>query len=152
MMDTNWNLDTISLPNSVPALPYWQELVWWHDYHYQIQCQLYCTDKNWYDVSIINKDIYIGCIYKDKRWCGLQLEKMREFFFTALLSELDLSKAQKNDIGNLSNFILTYICVHLPTHTANFIYLPFGTLTATYTQLIICLLTLLQIMPLCYPS
>ena len=69
----------LSLPNSVPALLYWQELVWWHNYHYQIQCQLYCTDRNWCDVSRTNKYIYIGRIYRDKRWWGLQLEKWGNF-------------------------------------------------------------------------
>ena len=60
-----------------------------HDYYYQIQCQLYCTDRNWCDFVLrTNKDIHIERIYRDSRWWGIQLAKLRKFYFQALLPEL----------------------------------------------------------------
>ena len=60
-----------------------------HDYHFQIQCQLYCTERNWCDFVLrTNRDLHIERIYRDRKWWGLQLAKLRKFFFTALLPEL----------------------------------------------------------------
>ena len=57
-----------------------------HDYYFQIQCQLYCVDKNF--IVRTNKDIHVERIYRDSRWWGLQLAKLRKFYFSALLPEL----------------------------------------------------------------
>ena len=47
-----------------------------HGYHYQIQCQMYCTDRDWCDFVLrTSKDIHIERIYRDKKWWGLQLAK-----------------------------------------------------------------------------
>ena len=60
-----------------------------HDYYYQIQCQLYCVDREWCDFVLkTNKDIHIERIYRDRNWWGLQQEKLRTFYFDALLPEL----------------------------------------------------------------
>ena len=60
-----------------------------HDYYFQVQCQLYCADKNWCDFVVrTNKDIHIERIYRDRKWWGVQLAKLRKFYFSALLPEL----------------------------------------------------------------
>lgn len=60
-----------------------------HDYYYQVQCQMYCTDTQWCDFVVrTNKDIHIQRIYRDSKWWGQQLSKLRKFYFSALLPEL----------------------------------------------------------------
>ena len=60
-----------------------------HDYFYQVQCQLYCTNTDWCDFILkTNKDFHIQRIHRDKKWWGLQLTKLRKFYFEALLPEL----------------------------------------------------------------
>ena len=60
-----------------------------HDYYFQIQCQLYCTDKTWCDFVVrTTKDIHIERIQRDSKWWGIQLAKLRKFYFHALLPEL----------------------------------------------------------------
>ena len=60
-----------------------------HDYYYQVQCQMYCTDTQWCDFVVrTNKDIHIERIYRDSKWWGLQLSKLRKFYYSALLPEL----------------------------------------------------------------
>lgn len=60
-----------------------------HDYYYQVQCQLYCTDKNWCDFVLrTNKDIHIERINRDVKWWDTQLPKLRKFYFSSLLPEL----------------------------------------------------------------
>ena len=40
-----------------------------HDYFFQMQCQLYCSDRNWCDFVIgTDRGIHIECIYRDKKW------------------------------------------------------------------------------------
>ena len=58
------------------------------DYYYQIQCQLYRVDCNWCDLVVkMEQDTHIKRIYRDKKWWGLQLEKLRSFYFYSLLPE-----------------------------------------------------------------
>ena len=60
-----------------------------HDYYYQVQCQLYCAEKNWCDFIVrTNKVMHVERIYRDTRWWGLQIAKLRKFYFSALLPEL----------------------------------------------------------------
>ena len=60
-----------------------------HNYYYQVQCQLYCVDQHWCDFVVrTNKDMYIERIYRDTKWWDGQLEKLRNFYFGALLPEL----------------------------------------------------------------
>ena len=70
-----------------------------HDYYFQVQCQLYCTDRNWCDFVLrTNKDIHIERIYRDKKWWGVQMTKLRKFYFTALLPELACPRHRKGGI------------------------------------------------------
>ena len=60
-----------------------------HDYYYQIQCQLYCVDCNWCGLMVKTEpDIHIERFYRGNKWWGLQLEKLRSFYFDSLLPEL----------------------------------------------------------------
>ena len=60
-----------------------------HDYHFQIQCQLYCANRNWCDFVLkTNMDIHVERIYRDEKWWNEQLKTLRKFYFTALLPEL----------------------------------------------------------------
>ncbi len=60
-----------------------------HGYYYQVQCQLYCTNTSWCDFVVrTTKDIHVERIYRDPKWWGLQLTKLRKFYFSALLPEL----------------------------------------------------------------
>ena len=60
-----------------------------HDYYHQVQCQLYCVDHEWCDFVVRTEvDIHIERIYRDRKWWGLQLRKLRKFYFDAMLPEL----------------------------------------------------------------
>ena len=60
-----------------------------HNYYYQVQCQLYCTDTEWCDFVLrTDKEIHIQRIHRDRKWWGAQLAKLRQFYFAALLPEL----------------------------------------------------------------
>ena len=60
-----------------------------HNYYYLVQCQLYCVDQHWCDFVVrTNKDMYIEHFYRDTKWWDGQLEKLRKFYFGALLPEL----------------------------------------------------------------
>lgn len=70
-----------------------------HNYYYQIQCQLYCTNREWCDFVLrTNKDFHIERIYRDNSWWKPQLDKLQEFFFTALLPELASPRHRKGGI------------------------------------------------------
>ena len=50
-----------------------------HDY-YQIQCQLYCVDREWCDFILrTDKDLHIERIYRDRTWWEEQLPKLNTF-------------------------------------------------------------------------
>ena len=62
-----------------------------HDYYYQVQCQMYMYNTQWCDHDFAvrtNKDIHIQHMYRDSKWWGQQLSKLRQFYFSALLPEL----------------------------------------------------------------
>jgi len=60
-----------------------------HDYYYQVQCQLYCTQRTWCNFVVrTRKDLYIERIHYDEQWWRTQLPKLETFYFKALLPEL----------------------------------------------------------------
>lgn len=70
-----------------------------HDYYYQVQCQMYCTGREWCDFVVrTNKDIHIERICRDRKWWELQLEKCQQFYFDALLPELASPRFGKGGI------------------------------------------------------
>lgn len=66
-----------------------QQLDQKHDYYYQVQCQLYCTQAMWCDFVVrTEEDLYVERILRDDEWWQTQLPKLEKFYFTALLPEL----------------------------------------------------------------
>ena len=60
-----------------------------HDYFYQIQCTLYCTQCQWCDLVVRTKDIHVERIYyQPEFWLKEVLPKLKAFYFTAILPEL----------------------------------------------------------------
>ena len=60
-----------------------------HNYYYQIQTQLFCTGRQWYDFALAtNLEIHIERIYSDSAWQTANLCKLQDFYFSALLPEL----------------------------------------------------------------
>ena len=60
-----------------------------HDYYFQVQCQLYCTEKEWCDFVVhTEQDIHVERINRDKKWWDEQSVKLQTFYFKALLPEL----------------------------------------------------------------
>ena len=75
-----------------------------HDYYYQVQCQLYCTDMEWCDFIVkTEKDIHIERIGRDRQWRNSQMDKSSQFYFNALLPELSwpVLDTRKEESGNL---------------------------------------------------
>ena len=60
-----------------------------HDFYYQIQCQLYCTDRNWCDF-VLRTDVamHVQRIERDRLWWDSNISKLKKFYFSSLLPEL----------------------------------------------------------------
>ena len=81
-----------------------------HDYYFQIQCQLYCTDRNWCDFVVrTNKDIHIERVQRKNQWWEQHLEKARTIFFSTLLAELACPRHRKGALENLSVIVTSII-------------------------------------------
>ena len=75
-----------------------------HDYYYQIQCQLYCVDREWCDFVLrTDKDLHIERIDRDSTWWKGQLPKLHTFYFDALLPELACPRYGKGGIREPSS-------------------------------------------------
>ena len=59
-----------------------------HEYFYQVQSTMYCTQRQWCDIVIRAKDIYIERVYYQKEFWISIIPKLKEFYFTAILPEL----------------------------------------------------------------
>ena len=62
-----------------------------HDYYYHVQCTMYCTQKKWCDLVVRATDVHIERIYYNNDFWIKALSKLKEFYFTATLSEISLS-------------------------------------------------------------
>ena len=52
-----------------------------HDYCYQVQCQLYCDNKDWCDFVVqTEKELHVEGIYRNVEWWGEQILKLRTFY------------------------------------------------------------------------
>lgn len=70
-----------------------------HDYYYQIQCQLYCANREWCDfVMRTDQVLHIERIYRDRLWWDEQLIKLEKFYFKAMLPELACPRYMKGGI------------------------------------------------------
>ena len=84
-----------------------------HDYFYQVQCQLYCTERAWCDFVVrTKKDLYIERIYVqfDEHWWQKQLLKIKLFFSTLFRQSWHVpyttQVAYKNQINLIEPFCL----------------------------------------------
>ena len=60
-----------------------------HNYYYQIQCQLYCDQRDWCDFVLhTEKELHVERIHFNSTWWKQQLPKLKQFYFEALLPEL----------------------------------------------------------------
>ena len=64
-----------------------------HDYYYQIQCELFCTNRQWCDLVVLAKFLHIERIFADPNFTSKVLPKLRNFYFTAFLPELACPQA-----------------------------------------------------------
>ena len=64
-----------------------------HDYYYQIQCELFCTNRQWCDLVVLTKSLHIERIFADPNFTSKVLPKLRNFYFTAILPELACPQA-----------------------------------------------------------
>lgn len=70
-----------------------------HDYYFQVQCQLYCENREWCDFVVrTEKDISIERIPRDRKWWEEQLQKLEDFYFHALLPELACPRYRQGGI------------------------------------------------------
>ena len=75
-----------------------------HDYYYQVQCQLYCCKLQWCDFVVrTKKELHIERIYRDNNWWEHQIEKLKVFYFSALLPELACPRKGKGGIREPSS-------------------------------------------------
>ncbi len=76
-----------------------------HAYYFQIQCQLYCTDRNWCDFVIrTNKDIYVERVQRNPEWWQQHLRTAKVFYFSSLLAELACPRHRNGGIREHVNF------------------------------------------------
>ena len=70
-----------------------------HDYYYQVQCQMYCNEREWCDfVLCTENDIHVERIYRNTKWWDEQLPILKSFYFRALLPELSCPRYGKGTI------------------------------------------------------
>ena len=70
-----------------------------HNYYYQVQCQLYCTNRDWCDFVVrTDKDLHVERIPRDSSWWNSQLPKLKKFYFSSLLPELAEPRRDKGGI------------------------------------------------------
>lgn len=70
-----------------------------HDYYFQIQCQLYCTNRDWCDFVVrTEKDMHVERIRCDNSWWTSNIDKLKTFYFSALLPELACPRHHKGGI------------------------------------------------------
>ena len=76
-----------------------------HDYYFQIQCQLYCENREWCDFVIrTEKELHVERIPRNKSWWKDQLLKLHAFYFKALLPELACPRYGKGGIRESCNY------------------------------------------------
>ncbi len=75
-----------------------------HDFYYQVQCQMYCTDRNWCDF-VLRTDValHIQRIERDRLWWNANIFKLKEFYFNSLLPELASPRFRRGGIRDFSN-------------------------------------------------
>ena len=58
-----------------------------HDYYFQIQFTMLCTEAKWCDFHLrTTVDVHIECVPFDKEFCLLKITKLREFYFLCYIA------------------------------------------------------------------
>ena len=64
-----------------------------HNYYYQIQFAMLCTEAKWCDFHLRTKvDVHIEHFPFDEEFCLSKITKLREFYFCAILPELGIPR------------------------------------------------------------
>lgn len=75
-----------------------------HDYYHQVQAQLYCAGRQWCDFVLrTNKDLHIERIEIDKPWQEKNIQKLKDFYFSSLLSEFAYPRYHRGGIREPTN-------------------------------------------------
>lgn len=70
-----------------------------HDYYFQMQCQMYCDNKEWCDFVVnTEQDLHIERVCRNRQWWEKQLIKLKSFYFDSLLPELACPRYRKGGI------------------------------------------------------
>ncbi len=78
-----------------------------HDYYFQIQCQLFCTQRNWCDFVVrTNKALFVERIEKNPEWWQQHIKTAKTFYFDTLLAELACPRYRKGGSREHVNFAL----------------------------------------------
>ena len=64
-----------------------------HDYYYQMQCAMYCTNRKWCDFVVLTKTVHIERIKFNEEFWSTILLKLKTFYFTAVLPQLASPRA-----------------------------------------------------------
>ena len=69
------------------------------NYFHQVQCQLYCVNREWCDFVVrTERDLHVERIYRDRQWWSKQMPKLKAFYDGALLPELVCPRFGKGTI------------------------------------------------------
>ena len=63
-----------------------------HDYYYQMQCAMYCTNCKWCDFVVMTETIHIQRIKFNEKFWSIVLSKLKTFYFTGILPQLASSR------------------------------------------------------------
>ena len=59
-----------------------------HNYYFQVQCAMYCTNRQWCDFVVMTKNLHVERIAADVEFERKIIPKLKDFYFTAVLPEL----------------------------------------------------------------
>ena len=77
-----------------------------HQYFYQVQIAMYCTQRNWCDFVVrTTVDIHVERIAVDREFLGYTVMKLKTFYFGALLPELALPRRMTGGIREPSEWL-----------------------------------------------
>ena len=75
-----------------------------HDFYYQVQCQLYCTSREWCDFVLrTDMAMHVERIQRDTLWWNSNIPKLKKFYFSSLLPELASPRHRRGGIREPPN-------------------------------------------------
>ena len=75
-----------------------------HDFYYQVQCQLYCTSREWCDFVLrTDMAMHMERIQRDTLWWNSNIPKLKKFYFSSLLPELASPRHRRGGIREPPN-------------------------------------------------